>query len=56
MANSGAHKSPHIRLVPYVATHIACLAVIWVGISWDLKPVPVEARDHTPRRIRPVRR
>jgi stearoyl-CoA desaturase (delta-9 desaturase) len=25
----------------------------WFGIIWDLKPVPVEARDHTPRRVRP---
>jgi len=25
----------------------------WFGIIWDLKPVPVEARDHSPRRIRP---
>ncbi|MGC4030097.1 MAG: acyl-CoA desaturase [Steroidobacteraceae bacterium] len=28
----------------------------WLGIIWDLKPVPVEARDLTPRRIHPVRR
>ena len=28
----------------------------WFGIIWDLKPVPVEARDFTPRRIHPVRR
>jgi stearoyl-CoA desaturase (delta-9 desaturase) len=28
----------------------------WFGVIWDLKPVPVEARDHTPRRIHPVRR
>jgi len=28
----------------------------WLGIIWDLKPVPVEARDHSPRRIHPVRR
>jgi stearoyl-CoA desaturase (delta-9 desaturase) len=28
----------------------------WVGIIWDLKPVPTEARDHTPRRIHPIRR
>ncbi len=28
----------------------------WFGIIWDLKPVPVEARDHSPRRIHPVRR
>jgi stearoyl-CoA desaturase (delta-9 desaturase) len=25
----------------------------WFGIIWDLKPVPVSARDHSPRRIRP---
>ncbi len=24
----------------------------WLGIIWDLKPVPVSARDHSPRRIR----
>jgi stearoyl-CoA desaturase (delta-9 desaturase) len=24
----------------------------WLGIIWDLKPVPLEARDHSPRRIR----
>jgi len=28
----------------------------WFGVIWDLKPVPVEARDHTPRRIHPPRR
>jgi stearoyl-CoA desaturase (delta-9 desaturase) len=28
----------------------------WFGIIWDLKPVPIEARDHTPRRIQPIRR
>jgi stearoyl-CoA desaturase (delta-9 desaturase) len=28
----------------------------WLGIIWDLKPIPVDARDNTPRRIRPVRR
>jgi stearoyl-CoA desaturase (delta-9 desaturase) len=28
----------------------------WLGIIWDLKPIPVEARDHSPRRIQPVRR
>ncbi len=27
----------------------------WMGIIWDLKPVPVEARDHSPRRITPIR-
>jgi stearoyl-CoA desaturase (Delta-9 desaturase) len=26
----------------------------WLGIIWDLKPVPVEMRDHSPRRIRPI--
>jgi stearoyl-CoA desaturase (Delta-9 desaturase) len=24
----------------------------WLGIIWDLQPVPLEARDHSPRRIR----
>jgi stearoyl-CoA desaturase (delta-9 desaturase) len=28
----------------------------WMGIIWDLKPVPVEARDHSPRRIKAIRR
>jgi stearoyl-CoA desaturase (delta-9 desaturase) len=28
----------------------------WFGIIWDLKPVPAEMRDHSPRRIRPVPR
>jgi stearoyl-CoA desaturase (delta-9 desaturase) len=28
----------------------------WTGLIWDLQPVPVEARDHSPRRIRPLRR
>jgi stearoyl-CoA desaturase (delta-9 desaturase) len=28
----------------------------WLGIIWDLKPVPIEARDHSPRRIRPIPR
>jgi hypothetical protein len=23
----------------------------WLGIVWDLKPVPVSMRDHHPRRI-----
>jgi stearoyl-CoA desaturase (delta-9 desaturase) len=27
----------------------------WFGIIWDLKPVPAEVRDHSPRRIKPVR-
>ncbi|MEY2853150.1 MAG: hypothetical protein RL030_282 [Pseudomonadota bacterium] len=27
----------------------------WLGIIWDLKPVPLEARDHSPRRIRQSR-
>ncbi|HXC59695.1 MAG TPA: acyl-CoA desaturase [Steroidobacteraceae bacterium] len=27
----------------------------WLGIIWDLKPIPIEARDHSPRRITPVR-
>jgi len=28
----------------------------WLGIIWDLKPVPVEMRDHSPRRIEALRR
>jgi stearoyl-CoA desaturase (delta-9 desaturase) len=28
----------------------------WLGIIWDLKPIPIEARDHSPRRIHPVKR
>ncbi len=28
----------------------------WLGIIWDLKPVPVELRDHSPRRIHPLKR
>ena len=28
----------------------------WLGIIWDLKPVPASARDFSPRRIRPCRR
>jgi stearoyl-CoA desaturase (delta-9 desaturase) len=31
-------------------------AMSWLGIIWDLKPVPVELRDHSPRRIRPLKR
>jgi stearoyl-CoA desaturase (delta-9 desaturase) len=27
----------------------------WTGLIWDLKPVPVEARDRSPRRIHPLR-
>jgi stearoyl-CoA desaturase (delta-9 desaturase) len=27
----------------------------WLGIIWDLKPVPISARDHSARRIRPLR-
>jgi stearoyl-CoA desaturase (delta-9 desaturase) len=27
----------------------------WLGIIWDLKPIPISARDHSVRRIRPVR-
>jgi stearoyl-CoA desaturase (delta-9 desaturase) len=26
----------------------------WMGIIWDLKPIPVAVRDHHPRRIRPA--
>ncbi len=27
----------------------------WLGIIWDLKPIPISARDHSARRIRPIR-
>ena len=27
----------------------------WLGIIWDLKPVPTSVRDHSPRRIAPLR-
>jgi len=36
--NSAAGPNPEsidwVRIVPYVGLHLACLAVIWVGISW----------------------
>ena len=35
-------------------TYYILKAMSWVGLVWDLKPVPVEVRDHSPRRIRPV--
>ena len=28
----------------------------WCGIIWDLKAIPISARDHSPRRIRPLSR
>jgi stearoyl-CoA desaturase (delta-9 desaturase) len=31
-------------------------AMSWLGIIWDLNPGPVELRDHSPRRIRPLKR
>ena len=27
----------------------------WLGIVWDLKTVPVQVRDHSARRIQPLR-
>jgi len=33
-------------------TYYVLKVLSWLGIIWDLKPVPVEARDHSPRRIR----
>lgn len=27
----------------------------WMGIIWDLRPVPLHVRDHSQRRIRPLR-
>jgi stearoyl-CoA desaturase (delta-9 desaturase) len=35
-------------------TYYVLKTMSWVGLIWDLKPVPVEVRDHSPRRIRPV--
>lgn len=31
-------------------------ALSWTGLIWDLQPIPVEARDHSPRRLKPVLR
>ena len=34
-------------------TYYVLKLMSWMGIIWDLQPVPVEARDHSPRRISP---
>ena len=36
-------------------TYYILKVMSWMGLIWDLKPVPVEVRDHSPRRIRPIR-
>jgi stearoyl-CoA desaturase (delta-9 desaturase) len=36
-------------------TYYILKVLSWLGIIWDLKPVPIEARDHSPRRIHPIR-
>ena len=33
-------------------TYYVLKVMSWLGIIWDLKPVPVAIRDHSPRRIR----
>jgi stearoyl-CoA desaturase (delta-9 desaturase) len=37
-------------------TYYVLKLLSWLGIIWDLKPVPVSARDYSARRIRPRRR
>ena len=32
-------------------TYYLLKVMSWMGIIWDLKPVPVSVRDHHPRRI-----
>jgi stearoyl-CoA desaturase (delta-9 desaturase) len=36
-------------------TYYVLKVLSWLGIIWDLKPISVEARDHSPRRIKPIR-
>lgn len=36
-------------------TYYVLKVMSWLGLIWDLKPIPVEARDHTPRRLKPYR-
>jgi stearoyl-CoA desaturase (delta-9 desaturase) len=36
-------------------TYYLLKVMSWLGIIWDLKPVPVAMRDHHPRRIRPLK-
>ena len=35
-------------------TYYVLKVLSWLGIIWDLKPIPIEARDHSPRRIKPI--
>jgi stearoyl-CoA desaturase (Delta-9 desaturase) len=42
IAGSGApHRVDMIRCVPFIALHLSCLAVIWVGVSWFAAAVAV---------------
>jgi stearoyl-CoA desaturase (delta-9 desaturase) len=34
-------------------TYYLLKVMSWLGIIWDLKPVPIAVRDHSPRRLRP---
>lgn len=36
-------------------TYYGLKVLSWLGIIWDLKPVPVSVRDHSERRIKPIR-
>jgi stearoyl-CoA desaturase (delta-9 desaturase) len=38
----------------YDITFYGLKMLSWLGIIWDLKPVPVNVRDHHPRRIKPI--
>jgi stearoyl-CoA desaturase (delta-9 desaturase) len=35
-------------------TYYLLKTMSWMGIIWDMKPVPLAVRDHHPRRIQPV--
>jgi hypothetical protein len=32
--NPAEHRVDWVRVLPFVAMHLACLGVIWVGASW----------------------
>ena len=36
-------------------TYYLLKVLSWLGIIWDLKPIPLSVRDHSARRIRPLR-
>jgi stearoyl-CoA desaturase (delta-9 desaturase) len=36
-------------------TYFVLKVMSWLGIIWDLKPVPISVRDHSARRLRPLR-